>query len=105
MGVDWTDSGEPGRRVAVAFRAPSLRTVSRCKNVGAAASVARPEHLLSDEMTAFTVPRPGVLPAQWLDKAVGAGLIHWDRELLAEPSIQPASVDLHLGEIAYRLRC
>ena len=56
-------------------------------------------------MTAFAVPRPGVLPAQWLDKAVGAGLIHWDRDRLAEPAIQPASVDLHLGDVAYRLRC
>jgi dCTP deaminase len=56
-------------------------------------------------MTAFSVPRPGVLPAQWLDKAVGAGLITWDRALLPEPAIQPASVDLHLGDVAYRLRC
>src|SRR5215471_17005983 len=56
-------------------------------------------------MTAFAVPRLGVLPSQWLDKAVGAGLITWDRALLAEPAIQPASVDLHLGDVAYRLRC
>jgi dCTP deaminase len=56
-------------------------------------------------MTAFAVPRPGVLPAQWLDKAVGAGLIRWDRSVVPEPAIQPASVDLHLGNIAYRLRC
>src|SRR5437764_14757501 len=56
-------------------------------------------------MAAVAVPRPGVLPAQWLDKAVGAGLIRWDREQLPEPAIQPASVDLHLGEVAYRLRC
>lgn len=56
-------------------------------------------------MTGFSVPRQGVLPAQWLDKAVGAGLVHWDRDLLAEPAIQPASIDLHLGAVAYRLRC
>jgi dCTP deaminase len=56
-------------------------------------------------MTSFAVPRPGVLPAQWLHKAVGAGVVHWDRALLAEPAIQPASLDLHLGSVAYRLRC
>ncbi len=56
-------------------------------------------------MTAFAVPRPGVLPAQWLDKAVGAGLVQWDRDALSAPAIQPASIDLHLGDVAYRLRC
>jgi len=56
-------------------------------------------------VTAFEVPRPGVLPAQWLDKAVGAGLVQWDRDRLADAAVQPASIDLHLGDVAYRLRC
>ena len=56
-------------------------------------------------MTPFDVPKPGVLPAQWLQKAVDAGVIAWDRAQLPGPAVQPASLDLHLGAVAYRLRC
>jgi dCTP deaminase len=56
-------------------------------------------------MAGFEVPKPGVLPAQWLHAAVDAGVIRWDRERLAEAAVQPASLDLHLGDMAYRLRC
>jgi dCTP deaminase len=56
-------------------------------------------------MTSFDVPKPGVLPAQWLHAAADAGVIRWDRALLPEAAIQPASLDLHLGNVAYRLRC
>lgn len=48
--------------------------------------------------------RPGVLPNQWLDKAVDAGVVH-SEFTIPEASVQPASLDLRLGEVAYRLRC
>lgn len=48
--------------------------------------------------------RQGVLPNQWLDKAIDAGVIH-SEFTIPEASVQPASLDLRLGELAYRLRC
>lgn len=56
-------------------------------------------------MTELHVPKPGVLPAQYLRAAVETGAINWDRSVISEPAIQPASLDLHLGRVAYRLRC
>lgn len=48
----------------------------------------------------------GVLPAQWLAKAVESKLIRsGDLYRIPENAIQPASIDLHLGEKAHRLRC
>ena len=46
----------------------------------------------------------GVLPAQWIRKACAAGVVrsHWT---ISDRNIQPASLDLRLGEKAYRLRC
>lgn len=58
---------------------------------------------MTADMAAFDVPSQGVFPSQWLEKAVDAGLISGSPDL--GPSIQPASLDLHLGEKAYRLRC
>ena len=54
----------------------------------------------------FEVPdRPGgVLPAQWIRKACAAGVVH-SRAPIDDASVQPASLDLHLGARAYRLRC
>jgi len=47
----------------------------------------------------------GVLPNQYLTQAVEAGVVHCaDSEILPE-SIQPASLDLRLGSVAYRVRC
>jgi dCTP deaminase len=45
----------------------------------------------------------GVLPSQWLRKAFDQGIIAAPG--IAEEQIQPASVDLRLGDWAYRLRC
>ncbi|MGH9149424.1 MAG: 2'-deoxycytidine 5'-triphosphate deaminase [Acidimicrobiales bacterium] len=45
----------------------------------------------------------GVLPCQYLERAVAAGVVVQDRSSPAR--IQPASIDLQLGEVAYRLRC
>jgi len=44
----------------------------------------------------------GVLPSQHLTQALADGWIAGDVD---ETSIQPASVDLHLGPVAYRIRC
>ena len=46
----------------------------------------------------------GVLPNQHLARAVEAGVIHSADGIPAD-NIQPASVDLRLGSVAYRIRC
>lgn len=56
-------------------------------------------------MVDFSLPdQPGILPQQWIEKAVAAGVIksNWT---IHPSTIQPASLDLRLGEIAHRLRC
>jgi dCTP deaminase len=45
---------------------------------------------------------PGVLPSQHLVGAVADG---WVAGEVEPDSIQPASIDLHLGSVAYRTRC
>lgn len=47
----------------------------------------------------------GVLPAQWLRKAIEAGVVSSGDYRIPDANIQPASLDLRLGEKAYRLRC
>lgn len=47
----------------------------------------------------------GVLPAQHLHKAIAAGIIEAGRFTIPEANVQPASLDLRLGERAVRLRC
>ena len=47
----------------------------------------------------------GVLPSQWLERAIAEGVITSERYRIPTTSIQPASVDLRLGEVAHRLRC
>jgi dCTP deaminase len=47
----------------------------------------------------------GVLPSQSLEKAIEAGMIDAGEYRIPPSSIQPASVDLRLGEVAYRIRC
>lgn len=56
----------------------------------------------------FSLPTDasGVLPAQWLTKAIESKVIRsGNLYRIPEDAIQPASVDLHLGEKAHRLRC
>lgn len=56
----------------------------------------------------FSVPTEssGILPAQWLAKAVESKIIRsGNLYRIPENAIQPASMDLHLSEKAYRLRC
>jgi dCTP deaminase len=45
----------------------------------------------------------GIWPSQWLLKAVESGAISAPN--FREEQLQPASVDLRLGSVAYRLRC
>ena len=47
----------------------------------------------------------GVYPSQWLQKAIANGIIDSSKYRIPDRSVQPASVDLRLGERAYRLRC
>jgi len=47
----------------------------------------------------------GVLPAQHLEKAIAAGIVDAGRFTIPAENIQPASLDLRLGERALRIRC
>jgi len=47
----------------------------------------------------------GVLPSQMLSGAVDLGWIDGGDYKIPDSSIQPASVDLRLGPVAYRIRC
>jgi len=47
----------------------------------------------------------GVLPAQHLLKAIASGIVDAGRFTIPESNVQPASLDLRLGERAIRLRC
>jgi dCTP deaminase len=46
----------------------------------------------------------GVLPSQSLERAVELGIIDAGEYRIPPSSIQPASIDLRLGEVAYRIR-
>jgi dCTP deaminase len=47
----------------------------------------------------------GVLPSQMLEEAIKEGIIYKEYGDIGSESIQPASIDLHLGDVAHRLRC
>ena len=47
----------------------------------------------------------GVLPGQHLERAIRAGYIDAGRFKIPEANVQPASLDLRLGERALRIRC
>jgi dCTP deaminase len=47
----------------------------------------------------------GVLPSQALKRAVGLGIVDAGDYKIPDAQIQPASIDLRLGEVAYRVRC
>jgi dCTP deaminase len=48
-------------------------------------------------------PPAGLLPSQWIHNAVDLGIVH-SRYQIVESQFQPASLDLRLGEEAFRLR-
>jgi dCTP deaminase len=50
-------------------------------------------------------PGVGVLPNQLLDAAIAAGVIDAGVFKIPLENVQPASLDLRLGEVAYRIRC
>lgn len=50
-------------------------------------------------------PGEGVLPHQLLDAAITAGVIDAGAFKIPQGNVQPASLDLRLGEVAYRIRC
>ncbi len=56
---------------------------------------------------ALTLPSDGegVLPRQHLLQAVEAGVIDAGNFKIPVSNVQPASLDLRLGEVAYRIRC
>ena len=47
----------------------------------------------------------GVLPSQLLEEAIASGVIDSGPYRVLPEQIQPASLDLRLGDVAYRLRC
>jgi dCTP deaminase len=47
----------------------------------------------------------GVLPSQYLQEVIRLGLLHAGEFTVPPENVQPASVDLRLGDEAYRLRC
>ena len=49
--------------------------------------------------------RSGVLPNQYIDAAITAGAIDAGGYKIPQHNVQPASLDLRLGEVAYRIRC
>ena len=46
-----------------------------------------------------------MLPSQHIDAAIAAGAIHAGGYTIPQHNVQPASLDLRLGEVAYRIRC
>jgi dCTP deaminase len=46
----------------------------------------------------------GVVPSQALERAIDDGIIDAGESRIAPESIQPASIDLRLGDVAYRIR-
>jgi dCTP deaminase len=49
--------------------------------------------------------RDGVLPNQYLEAAIAAGVIEAGEFRVPTENVQPASLDLRLSETAYRIRC
>ncbi len=47
----------------------------------------------------------GVFPSQLLRQAIAEGYVGGGEYRIPESSVQPASLDLRLGEVAYRIRC
>ncbi len=47
----------------------------------------------------------GVLPNQHIELAIAGGVIHAGGYTIPRENVQPASLDLRLGDVAYRIRC
>ena len=60
----------------------------------------------ADFLTRGSSQAEGVLPNQVLERAIEAGVVaSSDESDIPSENIQPASLDLRLGRVAYRLRC
>src|SRR5438477_4454789 len=57
------------------------------------------------ELLGLSADAEGVLPSQSLERAEELGVIDAGEYRIPPASIQPASIDLRLGEVAYRIRC
>jgi dCTP deaminase len=47
----------------------------------------------------------GVLPNQHITAAIASGVVHAGEYTIPADNVQPASLDLRLGDVAYRIRC
>jgi len=56
-------------------------------------------------MLSLPTGRRGVLPNQYLAEAIREGVIDGGGFTIPPENVQPASLDLRLGEVAYRIRC
>lgn len=58
-------------------------------------------------MTELELPdgASGVLPNQYIESAIASGAIHAGGYTIPSENVQPASLDLRLGDVAYRIRC
>ncbi|HEY3237997.1 MAG TPA: 2'-deoxycytidine 5'-triphosphate deaminase, partial [Acidimicrobiia bacterium] len=56
-------------------------------------------------MLTLPASQEGVLPRQYLLQAIQAGVIDAGAFKIPTANVQPASLDLRLGEVAYRIRC
>jgi dCTP deaminase len=56
-------------------------------------------------MLSFPSDRSGVLASQHLTAAISTGVIDANPFMIPAQNVQPASLDLRLGEVAYRIRC
>jgi dCTP deaminase len=74
---------------------------------GSEAAVTRTETTSETGRALLGLPEDaqGVLPSQALARAVELGFLDAGEFKIPPASIQPASVDLHLGDVAYRIRC
>lgn len=52
-----------------------------------------------------TSGRTGILPSHWLRQAADEGVIDSGVMKILPEDVQPGSIDLRLGEVAYRIRC
>ena len=61
----------------------------------------------TDEPVSLELPpgEEGVLAVQHLENAISANVISGDGFTIPPENVQPASLDLRLGEVAYRIRC
>jgi dCTP deaminase len=60
---------------------------------------------MSAEVLNLQPSSEGVLPGQLLERAIRAGYIGAGRFNIPDANVQPASLDLRLGERALRIRC